>query len=82
MAEAFIGLSVVTTVKDPPKARVRGLVTNAAAGELTLSKGIAEHYGGFRLGSVTDIKRSHMASQWTTRGSAASFRAKYSRDRS
>ena len=39
MAENFIGLSVLATLQDPPSAKIRGLVTNVVAGELTLSKG-------------------------------------------
>ena len=39
MAEAFIGLSVLATLKHPPAAKVRGLVTNVAEQQLTLSKG-------------------------------------------
>jgi len=40
MAEGFIGLSVLTTLNDPYRAKVRGLVTNVVAGELTLRKGM------------------------------------------
>lgn len=37
---SFIGLSVLATLRDPPNAKVRGLVTNVVAGQLTLSKGM------------------------------------------
>lgn len=40
MAEAFIGLSVLATLKHPPAAKVRGLVTNVAEQQLTLNKGM------------------------------------------
>ena len=40
MAEAFIGLSVLTTLKDPPGAKVRGLVIDVADQQLTLNKGM------------------------------------------
>ena len=43
MAEVFIGLSVLATLRDPHNAKVRGLVTNAVAGEMTLNKGKAPH---------------------------------------
>ena len=43
MAEGFIGLSVLVTLRDPPNAKIRGLVTHAVAGELILTQGIMEH---------------------------------------
>ena len=40
MAEAFIGLSVLATLRDPPGAKVRGLVIDVADQQLTLNKGM------------------------------------------
>jgi len=39
MAEAFIGLSVLATLKDSSGAEVRGLVVDVAEQQLTLNKG-------------------------------------------
>lgn len=46
MSQGFIGLSVLATLKHPPHAKVRGLVIDVVAGQLTLSKGMDEslHY--------------------------------------
>ena len=44
MAETFIGLSVLVTLKEPPDTKVQGLVTKVVAGELTLSEGMAQHH--------------------------------------
>ena len=65
MAEGFIGLSVLVSLKDPPNAKVRGLVTNVVAGELTLTKGMLSIY----TESSQDIIANQELVTWLGHGS-------------
>ena len=66
MAEAFIGLSVLATLKDPPHAKVQGLVTDVAEQQLMLNQGTVNfsttmpeltsfHTGGVLIRSHSDM---------------------------
>lgn len=43
MAEAFVGLSVLATLRFPYGVKVRGLVRDVAAGQLNLVRGKSEN---------------------------------------
>ena len=43
MADQFVGLTIVVTLKSPPNVKVRGLVTHVVEQELTLEKGAPDN---------------------------------------
>lgn len=59
MAEGFIGLSVLATLRHPPDAKVRGMVTKVIAGELTLNKGMLHTRGSDFGGFANCVVQSH-----------------------
>lgn len=77
MSEGFIGLSVLATFRDPPSAKVRGLVTNVVAGQLTLSEGMPGSPSQLMFSSWLTDQNSHLALRWIAEGKITGSRVKH-----